>query len=465
MSCRPAVALRSSAFGVTLVCEEVAMTTATRTRVVDRIVQLLDHLGIERVHVAGALPHDWQGLATGFAHRIAALGLVCPTALAPSAVAAIAARVLLVHGDQGPIADRVRAAVGQIPEATVVTLRDYAGLPFADIAAERRDQLGTALVEFLRRMEPKADGEVALTHEFGELAGIPYRIQGSGPPLVLLPLALAPSQWEPLLPQLNRHFTTITLGGPHLGYMPILEGRGQALGYLRIVRNLLEEVALRPGEAILDAGCGSGVLDRWLAEHTNQAHPITALDINRYLLREAEMLVRKEGLDHIITFEAGSAESLPFRENRFDVSLSLTVMEEGDADRMLAELIRVTKPGGRIAAIVRGDDCPALLTPRVRPEVEAKAVRAVGAGVVAHGCADVSLYRRFHAAGLIDVRKFPQLAVYDESDFMSEFYQGRIASALSPGELEEWQAAAVKSQDERGFVIAVPHHCAVGTKQ
>ena len=49
---------------------------------------------------------------------------------------------------------------------------------------------------------------------------------------------------------------------------------------------------------------------------------------------------------------------------------------------MLAELMRVTKPGGRIAAIVRADDCPALLTPRIRPEVEVKAGRAVGAGVV-----------------------------------------------------------------------------------
>jgi len=36
---------------------------------------------------------------------------------------------------------------------------------------------------------------------------------------------------------------------------------------------------------------------------------------------------------------------------------------------------------------------------------------------------------------------------------------------LNPGEVEEWQAAATKAQDERSFVVAVPHHCAVGTKQ
>jgi SAM-dependent methyltransferase len=440
------------------------MTAEVSVRVVDRIIQVLDHLGVQRAHIAGAMPGDWQALGTAFTDRVASLSLVCPTALAAGAVRSMAARLLLVHGDHGPIVDRVRAAAVQIPEATVVTLPGYAGLPFSDVAAERRDQVGVALVDFLRRMEAVASSALTLTHEYGELAGISYRIQGSGPPLVLLPLALAPSQWEPLLPQLSQHFTTITLGGPHLGYMPVLEGRGQASGYVRIVRNLIDEVALQPGEAILDAGCGSGVLDRWLAGHTNRAHTITALDINRYLLREAEMLVHKIGLEHVITFEEGSAEALPFHDNRFDVSLSLTVMEEGDADQMLAELVRVTKPGGRIAAIVRGDDCPALLTPRVRPEIEAKAARAVGAGVVERGCADASLYRRFHAAGLVGVRKFPQLAVYDESDLMAEFYQNRIMSVLSPGEVEEWEAATTKAKDEQGFVIAVTHHCAVGIK-
>src|SRR5262249_2791870 len=143
-----------------------------------------------------------------------------------------------------------------------VTLPDYAGLPFLDVALERRDQGGAAPVEFLRSMEAAAGSAPPFPPERGGLAGISYRIQGSGPSLGLLPLALAPSQWEPLLPQLSKHFTTIALGGPYLGYMPVLEGRGQASGYVRIVRNLIDEVALRPGEAILDAGCGSGVLDR-----------------------------------------------------------------------------------------------------------------------------------------------------------------------------------------------------------
>src|SRR5215471_11869999 len=256
------------------------MPATARIRIVDRIIQVLDHLGIQRAHIASAMPGDWQGLVTAFTDRVASLSLICPTALAAGAAGPIAARLLLVHGDRGPTVDRVSAAARQLPGATVVALADYAGLPFSDVAAERRDQVGVALVEFLRRMEAPASSTLGATPDSGELAGISYRVRGSGPPLVLLPLAMAPSQWEPLLPQLSQHFTTIALGGPHLGYIPVLEARGQAPGYVRIVRNLIDEVALQPGEAILDAGCGSGVLDRWVAGYTNRANTITALDIN-----------------------------------------------------------------------------------------------------------------------------------------------------------------------------------------
>jgi SAM-dependent methyltransferase len=228
---------------------------------------------------------------------------------------------------------------------------------------------------------------------------------------------------------------------------------------------MLEAIALRPGEVILDVGCGSGVLDRWLAQYTRHAHAITAVDINRYLLQEATALVQSAGLQDVITLQEGNAEALPFAADSFDVTLSLTVLEEGDADQMLRELVRVTKPGGRVAAMVRGDDCPALCPLPLRAEVQAKAARAVGAGVVERGCADASLYRRFQAAGLRQVQKFLHLAVYDDTQHvMAQFYQGRILSALTPDEAREWQTAVAQAETQGAFMLAVPHHCAIGTR-
>ena len=41
----------------------------------------------------------------------------------------------------------------------------------------------------------------------GEVEGITYRAEGSGPPLLLFPLDLAPSQWDPLLAELTARFS------------------------------------------------------------------------------------------------------------------------------------------------------------------------------------------------------------------------------------------------------------------
>src|SRR2546422_196531 len=52
----------------------------------------------------------------------------------------------------------------------------------------------------------------------------------------------------------------------------------------------------------------------------------------------------------------GSAEAIPLPDHSFDIVFSSTVMEEVDADRMMAELVRIAKPGGSVAVIVRAVD-------------------------------------------------------------------------------------------------------------
>ena len=54
---------------------------------------------------------------------------------------------------------------------------------------------------------------LALPDGGDEAAGISYRIRGSGPPLVLMPLDLAPAQWGPLIAELVSRYSTITSAG------------------------------------------------------------------------------------------------------------------------------------------------------------------------------------------------------------------------------------------------------------
>ena len=439
------------------------MTTDAKSPVDKRLVQLFRHVGLERVHIAARVTADWRGLAATRPETIASLTLVCPTGLGATPLGALASRVLVLTGDQGTPAEAISKAMAALPEASIITLDDYYGHPRADLLTDRTEDIGAAMLAFLARMDQLHTAKpVRLPAQEGELDGISYRIQGAGAPLVLLPLGLAASQWEPLLPRLSAQYCTLTLGGAILGSVASLEARGRSTGYLGVVRNLIAEIQLQPGETILDVGCGSGVLDRWLARHTGGAHRIMAVDIHRTLLREAAALATKEGLAGHIEFREGNAEVLPFPDGSFDVTMSATVMELLDADRMLREMVRVTRPGGRVGVVVRAVDMQSFVNVPVRAELKAK-IAALPNGVAgAKGCADGSLYQRFRNAGLQNVQMLPQLATY--AGARAHAADERIEAALSPAELAEWHTAVTQAEAEGTFFIALPFHCAVGTK-
>src|SRR5262249_50271876 len=155
---------------------------------------------------------------------------------------------------------------------------------------------------------------------------------------------------------------------------------------------------LRPGETVLEVGCGTGVLDRWLARHTGRANRIVGLDISRYMLREAMALARQEGLEGVVEFREGSAGALPFPASSVDVAMWSTVIQRVDADRMLREMVRVVKPGGRVAVVGHAHDMPRWLNLALPAELKARLEASGWASDRGHqlGCDDASLYRRLH---------------------------------------------------------------------
>ncbi len=438
------------------------MTTEANIAVADRLAQVLDHLAIERAHFAASMLADVTGFAEAYSERIASLTLVCPPRLDPG-LRALGSRLLIIAGDQGRPAAMVREAVTNLPEAAVVWLTGYFSPPWADPVADCRADIESALLRFLKREQPQNDGTVSADVQ-GEIAGITYHAQGGGPPLVLLPLSLAASQWDPLLSSLSARCRTVTLGGPELGFLAMLESRGRPGGYLSVVQRSIDLAQPRPGEVILEVGCGSGVLDRWLARHTVRNNRIVGVDVNPYLLREAKSLALQEDLADVITFQEGDAEALPFGDDHVDVALSFTVLEEGNADRMLAELIRVTKPGGRVAVITRAIDIPLVVNLPLSPELKTK-VQIPRGFVGAQGCADASLYRRFRGSGLTSVQTWPQLATSaDTATPRAQFTHGAILGALTAEETRVWHAAMAQAVADGTYFIAQPFHCAVGVK-
>lgn len=440
------------------------MTTEAEMPVEDRILRVFETLGIQQAHLAGRTQHDWIGFVDKYPERVASLTLVCPGVPDPDSVSSLASRLLIFTGDQTPSSDKMRQVVASIPGATLATLDNYAA--WSDVAAVHTDRIGSVLKDFLSRLGD-ARGEMTdyPADASGEVAGISYRILGSGPPLVLLPLGFSSSQWEPLLPSLAEDQCTITLGGAELGVAAALEMRGRLPGYVRLMRNLIDAARLQPGETVLEVGCGTGVLCRWLARYTNKQNPVVGLDFNPYLLREAEAFSRKEGLEGVLEFQEGNAEALTIADNSYGLSVSSTVMEEVDADRMLAEMVRVTKPGGKVAVAVRALDRPFLINLPLPAELKAKVENpgTWASDVAENGCADATLYRRFHKAGLTEVEMFPQLMAAG-SPAVLEWLETWVLPMLSQEESEQWRIARAQAMAQGTYFFAWPHHCAVGTK-
>src|SRR5229473_8474645 len=120
------------------------------------LAELLDHLGIAGAHFAGRGSADLPDFASQHPQRIVSLTLLCPAVLDTATLAPLAGRLLVVTGDHGPGARRVRAGLADLPEAATVVLDDYAGHTWADLAAERGDSIGVAMREFLQRHDALA---------------------------------------------------------------------------------------------------------------------------------------------------------------------------------------------------------------------------------------------------------------------------------------------------------------------
>lgn len=427
----------------------------------ERLLALLDHLGIGKAHVATQIPADIAGLAMQQAERLGGIVMCTPVRLDPAPFANAAERVLMISGEYGPTFEVCLRAADRLPGAERTVLDSYEALGWSDVGADRSAEIAAAMTGFLQRYA--ADTPRAPATE-GNHAGISYRIEGQGPALLLLPFFLAPSQWVPVIPQLARHFTVVTLGGRHLGGIAALEDRASMPTYRAMFRTLIDLIAPKPGEAILDIGCGAGSLDRLLAQRVGGVNPITAIDVNPFWLREAEALAAEDGVGSMIRFLPGNAEAVPFPDNSFDAVFSVTVLEECDADRAIAEMTRVVRPGGRIGIVVRAVDLPQWWNLDL-PEPIRRKVTPPPQSVAAKGVADASLYRRMRQAGLEDLVSFPTLVTLDQpAGPIWRYREDHILSLLDPEELTIWRAARNKAKADGLLMMAHPLHAAVGRK-
>lgn len=115
--------------------------------------------------------------------------------------------------------------------------------------------------------------------------------------------------------------------------------------YVHLMQYQSIAARVQPGERVLDAGCGEGVLAVMLAK---QGAIVTGCDLSKPNIKKANEYAAEVGVN--VDFKVADAEALPFADKEFDVVVSSHVLEHlPDFDKGLREVLRVAKKRAIIA--------------------------------------------------------------------------------------------------------------------
>ena len=132
---------------------------------------------------------------------------------------------------------------------------------------------------------------------------------------------------------------------------------GSKVGKLRLRKPLMDALAWKGNETVLDVGCGSGLLLNAAAHRVPQGRAVGVdiwrkADLANGQAKTALRNARIEGVAARVQVQEADARHLPFDAATFDVVVSLNVLhniaKRDERRKALQEIVRVLKPGGRV---------------------------------------------------------------------------------------------------------------------
>ncbi|MEM9132729.1 MAG: methyltransferase domain-containing protein [Actinomycetota bacterium] len=210
---------------------------------------------------------------------------------------------------------------------------------------------------------------------------------------------------------------------------------------------------LRPGQRLLDVGCGPGTITADLAALVAPGD-VVAIDRESDVLAEAAAACERAGVDNV-TVETGDVYALAYPDDTFDVVHAHQVLQHlSDPVAALAEMKRVCRPGGIVA--VRDADYAAMTWYPEEPLLDRwqEVYHAVARGNQAEPDAGRRLLAWANAAGLADIEASASSWCYAD-DASRRWWGGLWAERLQSSALAEQAIAGGHATPDELAEIAV----------
>jgi ubiquinone/menaquinone biosynthesis C-methylase UbiE len=228
----------------------------------------------------------------------------------------------------------------------------------------------------------------------------------------------------------------------------------------------VEELRLWPGARVLDLGCGTGEDTRRLAALVAPSGEAVGIDASEAMITVARQRGESSGVP--VSFHVGDAMELDLPTDSFDaVRCERLLIHVPDPAVVLDEMVRVTRPGGRIIVIDVDFDLLTIDLPDLDRDLLRRAVHAM-TDAMSVGQIGRQLPRRFREAKLDDVT-YRAAILSLPWEFSSHMVPSSMAGAVSAGLLTEAESDAVFGAMERaerdgGLYLGLPFFIVSATK-
>jgi ubiquinone/menaquinone biosynthesis C-methylase UbiE len=202
-------------------------------------------------------------------------------------------------------------------------------------------------------------------------------------------------------------------------------------------RHTYAAMGIGSGSYVLDVGCGPGTAAMEMAELVGESGRVEGVDLSDVMIAEARARCVDKGN---VKFAVSGASHLPYADDLFDaVRMERVLLYVHDRERALAEMIRVTKPGGRV--VVADVDFEAVAT-FSRDRLLTRRMTGLIADECVHPASGRELPHLLTSVGLKDVTvSFSALSAPYE--FCLHVSSGALRSAIerdkvTQGEVDSW---------------------------